>query len=467
MKELHVTCIVRHRVVLACLVYACLVGLLAAPLLAQVKGKPAASGTKAAEPSAAPLKGKSAPTGTKAAEPSAAPRQEAITVNAKSAVLMEAASGQLLASQNQDEKIAPASFVKVLTLYIVYDMIRSGKVKLADEVFVSKKAWEESRRDGSTMYLKLGSKESLEELIKGIAIVSGNDACVAVAEHISGTVEMFVKEMNDMAQKLGMTNSHFDNPHGWPSPQQYTTTYDMAILARKYINDFPEALKVHSTLEYTYSGIQQFNRNHLLRKDSSVDGLKTGWIAEAGYHLLATAKRDERRLIAVVMGAKSISVREEEALKLLNYGYRNFAFESLFTKGQTLDELPVWKGKSNRLPIVPGEEGMIVVPTEQKNKLVKEKTLPEYVEAPVAKGQVIGQYTVKVGTNVIRSIPLVAQTDVPKAGFVKIALDSVVYFLKRGRVVTYIVLGIVLVVLATISLNFAARARRSKQRIRY
>jgi len=241
----------------------------------------------------------------------------------------------------------------------------------------------------------------------------------------------------------------------------------MAVLARQYISDFPEALKVHSTLEYTYSGILQYNRNNLLRKDSSVDGLKTGWVAEAGYHLVATAKRDERRLIAVVMGAKSPSVREEEALKLLNYGYRNFAFEPLFAKGQALDELPVWKGKSNSLHIVPAGEGMIVVPAEQKNKLVKEKTLPEYVVAPIEKGQVIGQYTVKVGTNVIRSIPLVAQTDVPKAGFVKIALDSVVYFLKRGHVVTYIVLSIVIIVLAVITLNVLTRMRRHKQRVRF
>jgi D-alanyl-D-alanine carboxypeptidase (penicillin-binding protein 5/6) len=454
----------RHRVVFAGFVYACLLGVLAAPLPAQVKGKPAQSGTRATEPS----KGKPATPGTKATEPSGAPRQEAaVTVHAKSAVLMEAASGQMLVSQNQDEKIGPASFVKVLTLYVVYDMLKNGKVKLTDEVYVSKKAWEESGRDGSTMFLKLGSKVPLEELIKGIAIVSGNDACVAVAEHISGSVEMFVKVMNETAQKLGMTNSHFDSPHGWPSAQQYTTTYDMAILARRYISDFPEALKLHSTLEYTYAGILQYNRNRLLRKDSSVDGLKTGWFAEAGYHLLATAKRDERRLIAVVMGAKSPSVREEEVLKLLNYGYRNFAFESLFARGQILDELPVWKGTSNRLPIVPGEEGMIVVPADQKNKLVKEKILPEYVVAPVEKNQVIGQYTVKVGANVIRSIPLVAQTDVPQAGFIKIALDSVLYFFGRVKVLTYILLGMVIIVLAVIAMNFLARTRRHKSRVRF
>ena len=269
-------------------------------------------------------------------------------------------------------------------------------------------------------------------MIKGIAIVSGNDACVAVAEHISGSAEVFVKLMNDTAQKLGMTNSHFDNTHGLPSPQQYTTAYDMALLARRYINDFPDALKVHSTLEYTYAGIRQYNRNPLLRKDPSVDGLKTGYVEEGGYHLLATAKRDERRLIAVVMGAKNQAIRAEEALKLLNYGYRNFAFVSLFTKGQVLYDLPVWKGQRNALHIVPGEEGMIVVPAEAKNKLEYEKIVPEYVVAPIEKNQEIGQYVVKIGTNVIRSIPLVAETEVPKAGFLKLIWHSII-LLPRTR----------------------------------
>src|SRR5215813_9773478 len=334
-KELHVTYAVRHQVILL-FTYACLVGMLTSPVHAQVKGR-------GADP------------GTKTPEPSAAPRQEAITVNAKSAVLMEGASGQILVAQNKDEKIAPASLAKVLTLYIVYDMIQKGKIKLTDEVYISKKAWETGLYDKeSKMYVVLGSKIPLEDIIKGIAVVSGNDACVAVAEHISGSTDMFAKVMNETAQKLGMTNSHFENPHGMSSSQQYTTAYDMAVLARHDINDLPaEALKVHSMLEYTYSGIRQDNRNTLLRKESSVDGLKTGYLSEAGYHLLATAKRDERRLIAVVMGAKSPSIRAEEALKLLSYGYRNFAFEALFTKGQTLYELPVWKGKSNNLPIVP------------------------------------------------------------------------------------------------------------------
>ena len=183
----------------------------------------------------------------------------------------------------------------------------------------------------------------------------------------------------------------------------------------------------------------------MLRKDSTIDGLKTGFIAEAGYHLLATAKRDERRLIAVVMGAKNRAIRAEEALKLLNYGYRNFAFVSLFTKGQVLYDLPVWKGQRNDLHIVPGEEGMIVVPADQKNKLEHERFLPGYVVAPIEKNQVIGKYVVKMGTIVIRSIPLVAETDVPKAGFVKLMVHSALYFLGRIKVVTYVVLPVIVI----------------------
>jgi len=434
-----------HRVVCPVLAWVCLCGMFMSPLYAQVRGKPADPGTKAADPAAAS-------------------RQDALTINAKSAVLMEGASGQVLAAQNKDEKIPPASFVKVLTLYVIYDMIKSGKIKATDEVYVSKKSWETG---GSKMYLELGAKVPLEEIIKGIAIVSGNDACVAVAEHAAGSVEVFVKLMNETAQKLGMTNSHFDNPHGLPSPVQQTTAYDMALLSRRYLQDFPEALKVHSILEYTFSGIRQDNRNTLLRKDSSVDGLKTGFIAESGYHLVATAKRDDRRLIAVVMGAKNRAIRAEEALKLMNYGYRNFAFVALFPRDKPLAELPVWKGQQNTVQIVPGEEGMIVVPAEQKNKIEHSRELPEFVVAPIEKRQEIGKYTVKIGSNVLRTIPLVAETEIPRAGFVKVIWHSIIYFLGRVKILTYVLLGIASIVLVVLSLNFLSRMRRQRPRVRY
>jgi D-alanyl-D-alanine carboxypeptidase (penicillin-binding protein 5/6) len=436
---------IQQRIICAVVACACLLGVPAPALHAQSRGKPAAPSPKAPEPSTAP-------------------KADGIPVNAKSAVLMEGASGQILSSYNKDEKIPPASFVKVLTLYVVYTLLRDGKLKLTDEIPISKKAWETG---GSKMYVELGSKIPLEEIVKGIAVVSGNDACIAVAEYAAGSADTFVKWMNEAAQKLGMTNSHFENPHGLPSPQQYTTANDMAVLTQRYITEFPDALKIHSILEYTYAGIRQDNRNTLLRKDASIDGLKTGYIAEAGYHLIATAKREERRLIAVVMGAKNRAIRAEEALKLLNYGYHSFAFVSLFAPGQVLYELPVWKGQSNIVRVVPGVEGMIVLPADQKNKLTYEKTVPEFMEAPIAKRQEIGTYVVKVGSTVLRSIPLVAETEVPKAGFVKVLWNTLIYFFGRVKIVTYILAAVVLLVLVVLSLKMFSRARRPRSSLRY
>ncbi|MGE3537427.1 MAG: D-alanyl-D-alanine carboxypeptidase family protein [Candidatus Tectimicrobiota bacterium] len=455
-------CVVRHRRVVACLLAVCFVLVGLSPVYAQSKGK-APDTTKGKAPEAG--KGKAADSGKeRASEPAGSPRQaDAITVNARSAVLMEAASGQILASHNKDEHIPPASFVKVLTLYVVYDMLREGKLKLTDEIYISKKAWETG---GSKMYIAVGTKVPLEEIIKGIAVVSGNDACVAVAEHVAGTTEAFVKLMNDTASKLGMRDSHFENPHGLPSPQQYTTAYDMALLSQAYVNAFPDALKIHSLWEYTYSNIRQDNRNLLLRKDPTVDGLKTGYIEESGYHLVATAKRDERRLIAVVMGTKNRSIRAEEALKMLNYGYRNFAFVSLFSKGQVLYELPVWKGQRNTVRIIPAEDGMFVVPAEQKNKLDPEQSLPEEFFAPIAQGQELGRYVVKMGANVLRSIPLIAESEVPKAGLVKALLHSLLHFLQRVKILTYVLSGLLFIVLVILGLNFFARSRRPRSRVR-
>lgn len=367
-------------------------------------------------------------------------RPEKVSVNAKGAVLMDAITGQMLLEGNKDQKIEPASFVKVLTLYVVFDLIRSGRAKLSDEVFISQKAW---KTGGSQMFIEVNNKVPLEALIKGIAVVSGNDACVAVAEHLYGSTENFVNVMNETAQKLGMKNSFFKNPHGLPDPQQYTTPYDMALLARHYIQDFPDALQYHSMLEFTYGGITQYNRNRLLRKDESVDGLKTGYIADSGYHLLATAKRGQRRLIAVVMGANNPNVREQEARKLLNYGYQNFDLLSLFTKDQVLAEIPVWKGKSNTVSVVAGENGMITVPTQHKGKVHADRFLPERLVAPITKGQLIGNALIRLDADVVQNIPLVANAEVQKAGIIKFVSHSI-YLAGKG---SFVIAGIVVVTL--------------------
>lgn len=364
-----------------------------------------------------------------------------IAINARSAVLMDQATGQVLIAYNQNHRIPPASFAKLLTLYITFDTIKRGKLHLDDEVFISKKAW---KTGGSKMFVKVNTKVPVRELIKGIAVVSGNDACVALAEHLYGSTDIFVSVMNETAAKLGMKSSHFMNPHGLPNKQQYTTAYDMALLARQYVQNFPQTLTFHSMQEYTYTGIRQYNRNRLLRKDASVDGLKTGYIAAAGYHLIATAKRRNWRLIAVVMGAKKPAIREKEVQKLLNYGYQNFELLPMFTKGQVLAEIPVWKGARDTISLVAQTSAVMAIPTDYKDSIHQEKKVPVEVLAPVQQGQEIGQAIIRLNTDVIKSVPLVAQYQINRAGFFK-ALSHSVYLISRHNMGTLFIFIIVII----------------------
>jgi len=253
--------------------------------------------------------------------------------DAQSAVLMDALTGQVLYEQNPQFQIPPASFVKVLTLYLVYDAIRAGQLKMDDLVTVSERAW---RIQGSKMFIKVGDRVKVDDLLKGVTIASGNDACIALAEHLAGSEDVFVSKMNEKARLLGMKDSQFKNSHGMPADGQFTTAMDMAVLARNYIQDHPGALALHSTTEFEYNGIRQGNRNTLLQKNIGVDGLKTGHIEESGYHLAATAKRDGQRMIAVVMGCDKMKKRAPEAQKLLEYGFRNFSTVEAVKKGAPL-----------------------------------------------------------------------------------------------------------------------------------
>ncbi len=345
-----------------------------------------------------------------------------VEVAATSAVLSEVATGEVLLAQNADAPIAPASFTKLLTLYLVFEALERGDVHLNDLVWISKRAW---KTGGSKMFIEVGKKVPLEELIKGIAVVSGNDACVAVAEHLYGSVEAFVDAMNQKARELGMTHSHFETPHGLPAEGQVTTARDMAILARAYIRRFPQALRYHSMTEYTYNGITQPKRNRLLLKDRSVDGLKTGYVAEAGYHLAATAERNGMRLLAVVMGAKSPAVREREALKLLNYGFRLYVSVKPPDPSTPATTLKVWKGTVSRISLFPQKHPPVVVRKELAREVRWEMKVPEAVTAPIRKGQVLGKAYLKAGKNVLAEIPLVAGSEVPRAGFLKRLWHSV------------------------------------------
>jgi D-alanyl-D-alanine carboxypeptidase (penicillin-binding protein 5/6) len=381
-----------------------------------------------------------------------------IAINAKSAVLMDQKTGQVLVEFNQKRRIPPASFAKLMTLYITFDTIKRGKLHLDDEVFISKKAWQTG---GSKMFIEVNSKVPVRELIKGIAVVSGNDACVALAEHLSGSTDMFVNIMNETAAKLGMTGTHFMNPHGLPNKQQYTTAYDMALLARNYVRNFPEVLKFHSMQEYTYSGIRQYNRNRLLRKDASVDGLKTGYISAAGYHLLATAKRRDWRLIAVVMGAQTPTVRENEVRKLLNYGYQNFELLPLFTKGQVLAKIPVWKGARDMVSLVAQTNSVMAIPIDYKESIRTERKVPSEVIAPVQRGQEIGKAIVKFNADVLKSVPLVAQYKVNRAGFFK-ALSHSLY--RAGRHNTKTLFILIAVIFLSVPGYFFLMSHKQKRR---
>ncbi len=342
-------------------------------------------------------------------------------VESRSAVLVDVASGVTLFEQNPDEVIEPASFTKILSLYLVFEAIEQGKIRLNDEVLISETAW---RTGGSKMFVGVGTRVPLEELIKGIAVVSGNDACVAAAEHVSGSVATFVEAMNRKAQELGMTKSRFMNPHGLPAEGQVTTARDMATLDVAYLTRFPDALKYHSMHDYTYNNITQYNRNHLLLKDSTVDGLKTGFVDGARYHLSATAKRDNLRLLAVVMGAATPAVREREALKLLNYGYRNFTRVQPFADGQPAKTVRVWKGARDTVAVFPAEASSFTIANTQKQALRWEVRTPDEVTAPIHVGQVLGEMAYYVGDQPKRTIKLVSREDIEAAGWFKSAWQS-------------------------------------------
>lgn len=343
-------------------------------------------------------------------------------IDARSAMIVETSTGSVLLEYKADEVIEPASFTKVLTLYLVFEGLQQGKARLSDEVWISEAAW---RTGGSKMFVGVGTKVPLEELIKGITVVSGNDACTALAEHLYGSVDSFVNAMNSKAKELGMNRSQFMNPHGLPAEGQVTTARDMATLGSAYLRKFPDAIRYHSLREYTYNNITQHNRNHLLFKDPSVDGLKTGYVAAAGYHLSATAQRDGMRLLAVVMGAASPGSREREALKLLNFGFRHYTFVQPFPPGQPIATLKVWKGEKDHVSLYPQETVGFLIPQSQRNALKWEVHAPGDVTAPIGENQALGEMVFLLSDSPKKTILLISTEEIPRAGFFKRLWHSV------------------------------------------
>lgn len=383
-------------------------------------------------------------------------------IRARSAVLMEVSTGATIYEQNADEPIEPASFTKILTLYLVNEALKNGTARLDDDVFVSEQAW---RTGGSKMFLEVGSSVPLGELIKGIAVVSGNDASVAAGEHLAGSLDAFVEQMNQKSRELGMSKTRFLNPHGLPAKGHITTARDMAKMNLAYVRLFPKALHVHSMLNYSYNGITQPNRNGLLFVDSSVDGLKTGYVSSSGYHLVATAEREGMRLLAVVMGASSSAAREREAMKLLNFGFRFYTLVRPFSEEQRVSTIRVWKGERDHLDLYPSETSNFLISREKKNLLRWEVRTPAEVTAPVAENTRLGEVIFYVSDASQKRVPLINREGLKKAGLFKRGWQAVQRLVMVDWKIWGAVAGIALILLAlAITLRRRRTARRSKIR---
>ena len=344
------------------------------------------------------------------------------TLAAKSWLLIESASGQELAAQAADNRLDPASLTKLMTAYLTFSALKQGTIKLDQMVVVSEKAW---RQEGSRMFIKVGTQVKVEDLIKGMIIQSGNDACVALAELIAGSEENFAQMMNKEAQRLGMKGTSFRNAAGLPDPNHYTTARDLATLAGALIRDFPEDYaKYYSLKEFTYNNIKQPNRNRLLWLDPSVDGVKTGHTEAAGYCLISSAKRDSRRLLAVVLGTTSDNVRAQESLKLLNFGFQAYEAVKVVAKDQAVSDLKVWKGKENTVKAGFRNDLVVAVPKGLGAKVKTELVANPTLIAPIAAGQKLGTLKVNIDDKPFGEYPVVALGEVPAAGIFGRAIDS-------------------------------------------
>ncbi|MBW0148766.1 D-alanyl-D-alanine carboxypeptidase family protein [Marinobacter arenosus] len=340
-------------------------------------------------------------------------------------VLMDPKSGRIIMEENSHERLPPASLTKMMTAYIVERELDEGRIAMSDMVPISVRAW---KTEGSRTFVREGTSVPVETLLKGVIIQSGNDASVALAEFVAGSEGAFVDIMNQQAQILGMKDTNFENATGLPSPEHRSTAYDLAILARAIINDYPDNYPIYAEKHFTYNNIRQPNRNSLLWRDDSVDGLKTGHTEEAGYCLVASAKRNDTRFIAVVMGTSSSESRSQEVQKMLNYGFRYYESERLFRTGQELMEARVWGGQSDQLSVGLTEDVYVTIPRGSRNDLESTVDLDSVIKAPIKVGDELGRVKVTLNGDVLVDQPVLALTEVPEGGFFKRIWDAIKLF---------------------------------------
>ena len=345
-------------------------------------------------------------------------------------ILQDFHTGKVLAENNADAKLAPASLTKIMTVYVVFRELSNGHLHLEDMATISEKAWKTS---GSRMFVELGNQVKVEDLLKGVIIQSGNDASVALAEHVAGNEATFADMMNQHAARLGMTNSHFKNSDGLPMEDHYTSARDLAILTTALIKEFPDYYRWFSQKEFTFNKITQHNRNQLLSRDESVDGVKTGFTDDAGYCLVASAIREDMRLISVVLGAKSANARANENQSLLNYGFRFFESHRLYEGKKPLNEARIWKGASKTIPLGLAEDLYATIPRRQYSDLKGVITVDKKITAPVKEGAKLGSVKVTLKDQVINEKDLIALKSVEQGNIIQRLSDSVLMMMEKSE----------------------------------
>ncbi len=335
-------------------------------------------------------------------------------INANGYTLMDANSGKIIASKNMDERMGPASLTKLMTLYVTMQALKQGQIQLTDNVRISETAW---RRGGSRMFLKLGSQVTVQQLMEGVIVASGNDACTALAEYVAGNEDSFAQLMNQTAARLGMSNSHFIDSTGLPSPDHYSTPHDLAILTQHIVNDFPEYYPMFKEKWIAFNGIRQPNRNRLLWRDPSVDGLKTGHTEAAGFCLVSSAVQGGMRLISIVMGTPSDSARADDSQALLNWGFRFYKTYKLYSANQSITTPHVYLGTETQVALGPQADVYITIPNGEYNLLKASMEVAPKLKAPILKGETYGVIKITLADQTVAAIPLVALQDDNVGGF--------------------------------------------------